>query len=64
MMGWTVWGDQITRGLFHQDIQEFPNEIDKFNPLDDIQKSVIEGFGAIRERKAQGGLGWKEHEDE
>lgn len=23
MKGWTVWGNQITRGLFHQDIEEF-----------------------------------------
>jgi N6-adenosine-specific RNA methylase IME4 len=40
--GWTAWG----------------NETDKFDPLDDIEKSVAEGFRVIRERKAAGGPGW------
>lgn len=42
--GWTAWG----------------NEINKFDPIDDISKSVAVGFEAIRERKADGGPGWGE----
>jgi N6-adenosine-specific RNA methylase IME4 len=46
--GWIAWGD----------------EIDRFEPpydcADDINKSVLEGFRAIRERKAAGGRGWGE----
>jgi len=34
------------------------NEIDKFDPIDDIAKSVELGFATIRERKANGGRGW------
>jgi hypothetical protein len=30
----------------------------RYDPEDDIRKSVAEGFGAIRERKAAGGPGW------
>lgn len=41
---WTVWG----------------NQVDKFDPIDDIRKSVEVGFEAIRERKAAGGPGWGE----
>jgi N6-adenosine-specific RNA methylase IME4 len=40
--GWTSWG----------------NETDKYDPEDDIRRSVEEGFKAIRERKANGGPGW------
>lgn len=40
---WTVWG----------------NEVDKFDPLDDIRKSVEVGFEAIRERVSNGGEGWE-----
>jgi N6-adenosine-specific RNA methylase IME4 len=42
--GWTVWG----------------NETDKYDPIDDIRRSVAEGFAAVRERKANGGPGWGE----
>jgi N6-adenosine-specific RNA methylase IME4 len=44
--GWTVWGNEIGR-------QHFP----QYDPEDDINKSVAEGFSAIRERKS-GGPGW------
>jgi N6-adenosine-specific RNA methylase IME4 len=43
--GWYSWG----------------NELDRFEPYDstdDIQKSVLEGFRAIRQRKAHGGAAW------
>jgi hypothetical protein len=33
---------------------------DDYDPLVDINKSVMEGFAAIRERKAAGGPGWRE----
>jgi DNA modification methylase len=33
-----------------------------FNAIDDISRSVAEGFRAIRERKANGGAGWKDHD--
>jgi N6-adenosine-specific RNA methylase IME4 len=44
--GWIAWG----------------NEVDKFDPIQDIRLSVTEGFRAIRERQANGGAGWKDHE--
>jgi hypothetical protein len=33
-----------------------------FDPLDDVRKSVAEGFRAIRARVAAGGPGWGNHE--
>jgi N6-adenosine-specific RNA methylase IME4 len=59
MEGWTVWGNDINRGLFHQNIPH----VSEFDPLDDINKSVNEGFATIRERKARGGKGWQGHDD-
>jgi N6-adenosine-specific RNA methylase IME4 len=59
MEGWTVWGNDINRGLFHQNIPH----VSEFDPLDDINNSVNEGFATIRERKARGGKGWQGHDD-
>jgi hypothetical protein len=47
--GWTVWGNEIGRPHFLE-----------YDAEDDINKSVAEGFCAIRERKANGGPGWGE----
>jgi N6-adenosine-specific RNA methylase IME4 len=41
--GWAAWGD----------------ETDKFDPADDIAKSVELGFQVIRERVRSGGRGWR-----
>jgi N6-adenosine-specific RNA methylase IME4 len=46
--GWTVWGNEIARADFAP----------PYDAADDINKSVAEGFRAIRERKAAGGPGW------
>jgi N6-adenosine-specific RNA methylase IME4 len=45
--GWTAWGDETDRFA-----------ADDYDAADDLNKSVIEGFRAIRERKAAGGPGW------
>ena len=45
--GWTVWGNEIQRTSFPQ-----------YDAIDDINKSVAEGFAAVRERIAAGGPGW------
>jgi N6-adenosine-specific RNA methylase IME4 len=50
--GWTVWGNEIPRA-------DFP----PYDPVDDVNKSVAEGFKAIRQRKAEGGPGWGEPTD-
>ena len=44
---WRAWGDEIRRA-------DFP----PYDPLDDINKSVAEGFAAVKERMAAGGPGW------
>jgi N6-adenosine-specific RNA methylase IME4 len=45
--GWVFWGDQLDH--FEPG----------YDPLDDITKSVAEGFRAIRKRVAAGGRGWR-----
>jgi N6-adenosine-specific RNA methylase IME4 len=47
---WTVWGNEIAR-------TDFP----PYDAADDINKSVAEGFRAIRERVAAGGPGWGDY---
>jgi N6-adenosine-specific RNA methylase IME4 len=42
---WTVWGKEVDK---------FP----QYNAIDDINRSVAEGFRVIRERKANDGTGW------
>jgi N6-adenosine-specific RNA methylase IME4 len=58
---WTVWGNQIERGLFHQHIRELTMEgpRDSYNADADIRESVVEGFSVIRERVVAAG-GWAE----
>jgi hypothetical protein len=62
---WTVWGNQIERGLFDQHIRELTVEgtPDAFDANTDIRESVAEGFAAIRERVDAAG-GWAEQKQQ